>query len=216
MLNLYLLKVASKVPTPRHKLSSSSKKIKVISITTPIKCKITNCSHFLGACRFWDFVLKLKELNIFIFACVQVNRHHKIHKQIIEHWWFWSLLSNSYSQPRVSARAVVVEEYSDSSNFIRAGSVSSVNLFLIDLNSQLLSTWSNAADRSINRTNLGFFILLVICCTLFATNMPSVVPLDDLNPCCWSNNRFSYQLFSLLITIIIMILQREEPICSPR
>ena len=54
-----------------------------------------------------------------------------------------------------------------------------------------------------------------ICCTIFVTKMPSVVPRPRLKPCCWSSNCSSYQLeewFSIMITII---LNKLDPICRP-
>ena len=51
-----------------------------------------------------------------------------------------------------SASEVVVEEYRDSKSFRIVSSVPVGNLHLIVLKSQLLSTWSNAAVKSINST----------------------------------------------------------------
>ena len=83
-----------------------------------------------------------------------------------------------------SFREVVVEAYKDSRSSSKVDSAFSGYLLLNILKSQLLSTWSKAAVKSTNRTKVGFFILLVICCTLLATNIPSVVPLAERNPCC--------------------------------
>ena len=93
---------------------------------------------------------------------------------------------------------------------------SAVKRISIDLKSQSLEMWSNAAVRSTNSRYSGCNFFWVICWTRFSVRIPSVVPQFCLNPFCSSDNWVSYNGLKRSRIIFIMSLQTVDPMLISR